>query len=226
MPRALVFDFDGLILDTETPLIDGFADVHAAHDLPFDRDLFLRSVGHAEYAFDPWKRFGRDVNRQDLEVELQFYKRIRVLAQPVLPGVIDLMNAADATGWPLALASNSGHTHCEEHLQRLGLLSRFRFVACREDVASPKPEPDLYRLVVNQLGLRPHEAVALEDSHTGSLAAKRAGLWCVVAPNASTAHHAFDHADWRVASLEEVTPDVLIKRFGGNGRGGLPTASG
>jgi len=226
MPRALVFDFDGLILDTETPLIDGFADVHTAHDLPFDRHRFLRCVGHADYSFDPWKRFGSEVARQDLEAELQFYKRIRVLAQPVLPGVIDLMDAADARGWPIALASNSGHTHCEEHLQRLGLLSRFRFVACREDVASPKPEPDLYRLVVNQLGLRPHEAVALEDSQAGSLAAKRAGLWCVVAPNASTAHHAFDHADWRVESLAEVTPEVLEKRFARSGSGGPPAAGG
>jgi putative hydrolase of the HAD superfamily len=213
MLRALVFDFDGLILDTETPLIDGFADVHAAHERPFDRDLFLRSVGHAEYTFDPWRAFGPDEDRRELERELQLYKRIRILAQPVLPGVVALMDAARDRGWPIALASNSGHAHCEEHLGRLGLLSRFRVVACREDVASPKPEPDLYRFAVNQLGLRAHQAVALEDSRTGSLAAKRAGLWCVVAPNPSTAHHDVSHADWRVASLAELTLDLLLQRF-------------
>jgi beta-phosphoglucomutase-like phosphatase (HAD superfamily) len=54
MIRALVFDFDGLILDTETPLIDAYAEVHAAHGVVFDRAVFLRSVGHADYAFDPW----------------------------------------------------------------------------------------------------------------------------------------------------------------------------
>lgn len=218
MLRALVFDFDGLILDTETPLIDGYADVHRAHDLPFDRELFLRSVGHADYTFDPWKAFGRTANRSELEAEMQVYKRIRILAQPVLPGVVELMEAARLRGWPIALASNSGHAHCEGHLARLGLLDRFKLIACREDVASPKPEPDLYRFAVNQLGLRPHEAVALEDSHTGSLAAKRAGLWCVVVPNVSTAHHDVSHADWRVPSMSDLSPEILLHRFGGNGR--------
>jgi HAD superfamily hydrolase (TIGR01509 family) len=213
MPRALVFDFDGLILDTETPLIDAFADVHAAHGLPFERDLFIRSVGHANYAFDPWRAFGADADRVELEAELTHHRRRRTLSQPILPGVISLMDAAAAEGWPIALASNSDHEHCEKHLGRLGLLPRFQTLACRDDVKAPKPEPDLYRLALRHLGLRAHEAVAFEDSHTGSLAAKRAGLWCVVAPNPSTAHHIFDHVDWRVRSLAEVSLPTLLHRF-------------
>lgn len=214
MIRALVFDFDGLILDTETPLIDGFADVYAAHSIPFDREIFIRSVGHAAYAFDPWKPFDPSIERTELETELRFYRRVRELAQPILPGVISLMDAAKEQGIPIALASNSNHVHCEAHLSRIGLLDRFRFIGCRDDVASPKPEPDLYRLAVNQLGVRPHEAVAFEDSRTGSLAAKRAGLWCVVIPNPSSAHHDVSHADLRIASLAEVTLDQLSQRFG------------
>jgi len=214
MIRALVFDFDGLILDTETPLIDGFADVHAAHEKPFDREIFIRSVGHAAYTFDPWKEFDASIDRGKLEKEMQFYKRIRELAQPILPGVVALMDAADERGLPIALASNSGHPHCEAHLTRIGLIDRFHFIGCREDVASPKPEPDLYRLAVNRLGLRPHEAIAFEDSHTGSLAAKRAGLWCIVVPNPSSAHHDVSHADLRVASLAELTLGGLMARFG------------
>ena len=58
MLRALIFDFDGLIVDTETPLIDAYAEVHARHGVPFDRTVFLQSVGHADYAFDPWHGFG------------------------------------------------------------------------------------------------------------------------------------------------------------------------
>src|SRR5690606_12978589 len=91
MIRALVFDFDGLILDTETPLIDAFADVHAAHEKPFQRESFIRSVGEADFSFDPWKAFGRDADRAELEAEMQFYKRIRILAQPILPGVVSMM---------------------------------------------------------------------------------------------------------------------------------------
>ena len=93
--------------------------------------------------------------------------------------------------------------------------SRFDFIACREDVPSPKPEPDLYKLVLNRFGLRGHEAIAFEDSHTGSLAAKRANLWAVVAPNESTAHHDFAHADLKVASLAEIDLAELMVRWAG-----------
>jgi beta-phosphoglucomutase-like phosphatase (HAD superfamily) len=92
-------------------------------------------------------------------------------------------------------------------------LERFTFVACREDAPSPKPEPDLYKLVLNQFGLRAHEAVAFEDSHTGSIAAKRAGLFTVAAPGPSTQHHDFAHVDLRVSSLAEVTLTNLRARF-------------
>jgi beta-phosphoglucomutase-like phosphatase (HAD superfamily) len=146
MPRALVFDFDGLILDTETPLIDAFADVHAAHGLPFERDLFIRSVGHANYAFDPWRAFGADADRGELEEQLTHHRRRRTLAQPILPGVIELMDAATAEGWPIALASNSDHAHCEKHLGRLGLLPRFHALACRD--TQRKISEDMLAMVI------------------------------------------------------------------------------
>jgi HAD superfamily hydrolase (TIGR01509 family) len=211
--RALIFDFDGLILDTETALIDAYADVHAAHGVPFDREHFLRSVGHADYSFDPWHAFEKRADRAALELERRRRNRERDHLLPLLPGVAALIDAARDAGLSVGLASNSGHAHVEGHLARVGLLDRFAFLACREDVASPKPEPDLYKLVLNRLGLRGTEAVAFEDSHTGSLAAKRAGLWVVVCPNSSTAHHDFSPANWRVSSLAEVTIAELATRF-------------
>ena len=87
------------------------------------------------------------------------------------------------------------------------------FFACREDAPSPKPEPDLYKLVLAHFGLRGHEVIAFEDSHAGALAAKRAGLWVVAVPNSSTAHHDFAHADLRVTSLAEVKLEALVGRF-------------
>jgi HAD superfamily hydrolase (TIGR01509 family) len=214
MIRALVFDFDGLILDTESALIRAYADVHVAHGVPFDEAEFLRSVGHADYAFDPWHAFEKRADRAALEFERRRHNRERDRHLPILPGVVALLDAAREQSLPVALASNSPHEHCERHLGRLGLLERFAFLACREDVASPKPEPDLYRLVLNHLGLRGIEAIAFEDSHTGSLAAKRAGLWTVAAPNVSTAHHDFTHVDLRVASLADCPLPGLLARFG------------
>lgn len=213
MIRAIVFDFDGLILDTETPLIDAYAAVHRAHEVAFDRAVFLRSVGHADYAFDPWHGFSPHADRAALELERRALKDGLLLRQPILPGVVALLDDARELGCRVGLASNSDHPWVDGHLRRLGLFERFDFIACREDAASPKPEPDLYRLVLNRFGLRGHEAVAFEDSHTGSLAAKRAHLWAVAAPNESTAHHDFSHVDLKVASLAEVKLCDLQARF-------------
>jgi HAD superfamily hydrolase (TIGR01509 family) len=214
MIRALVFDFDGLILDTETPLIDAYAEVHAAHGVPFDRAVFLRSVGHADYAFDPWHGFSPHADRAALELDRRGRKDELLLRQPILAGVVALLDAARAAGLRVGLASNSERSWCHPHLTRLGLRDRFEFLACREDAPSPKPEPDLYKLVLNQFGLRGHEAIAFEDSHTGSLAAKRANLWVVAVPNESTAHHDLTVADLRLRSLAEVTLESLMQRFG------------
>jgi len=213
MIRAIVFDFDGLIVDTETPLIDAYGVVHERHGVAFDRTLFIKNVGHADYNFDPWHGFSPHADRATLEEERRACKDEILLRQPVLPGVVQLLDAAKHVGLRIGLASNSEHSWVEPQLERVGLLERFEFLACREDVPSPKPEPDLYKLVLNRFGLRGHEAIAFEDSHTGSLAAKRANLWAVAVPNVSTAHHDFSHVDLRVNSLAEVSLDALISKF-------------
>ena len=142
------------------------------------------------------------------------FNRARNLLQKVLPGFEELIAAARASGLRVGLASNSSHAHVNGHLSRLGLADRFDFIACREDVAAPKPEPDLYLLVLGKFGLRGHEAIAFEDSHTGTLAAKRAGLWVVAVPNESTSHHDFAHVDLEAASLADCRLPELMARFG------------
>lgn len=213
MIRALIFDFDGLILDTETVLIDSYGDVHAAHGVPFDRAVFLHSVGHAAYHFDPWHGFSPHTDRAVLEEERRVRKDERLLRQQVLPGVVALLDAARTRKLRIGLASNSEHAWVEPHLTRLGLHDRFEFFACRGDAPSPKPEADLYNLVLNRFGLRGHEAIAFEDSQTGVLAASRAHCWVVAVPNVSTAHHDLSPADLRVASLADVDLAALISDF-------------
>ena len=214
MLKALIFDFDGLILDTETPLIEAYGDVYAAHGLVFDRALFERQIGHADYTFDPWKPFGKQADLVSLEAERRVHNRERTLRQAVLPGVKELIEAAFAEGLRLGVASNSGHEWVEGHLQRLELHRYFSYFGCKGDTPAPKPEPHIYRHVVNQLGMNPAECVALEDSTTGVRAAKRASLRVVAVPNVSTHAHDYQEADWVVGSMLEVTPTLLRKRFG------------
>ncbi len=224
MIRALIFDFDGLIVDTEWPLIEAYRIVHLAHGVPFDETLFIRSVGHAEYAFDPWHGFfvrhssrcdggSPHTDRAALELERSAHKDRLLLAQPVLPGVAELLDAARQQNLRIGLASNSEHAWVEPHLERLNLIDRFEFLACRGDAPTPKPAPDLYKLVLNQFGLRGHEAIAFEDSATGTLAAKRANLHVVAVPNRCTAHHDLSVADLIVPSLSTLTLEDLLLRF-------------
>ena len=213
MIRALVFDIDGLILDTESAQIAAYADVYAAHGMPFDLQLFQHSVGHGELAFDPWRTFGPGADRIALEGERRDRNQQRDLELAILPGVTALLAGAREHGLRVALCSNSSRAHCVKHLTRLNLLGHFEFLACRGEAPLPKPAPDLYQLVLGHFGLRGFQAIAFEDSYTGSLAAKRANLWCVVAPGPSTAHHDFRHADRLVPSLADCTLAGLMAEF-------------
>ena len=213
MIKALVFDFDGLILDTESSLISAYEAVHLEYGVAFDKDRFHRSVGHADYSFDPWSQFDPALSRSDLDKRRREKNKEIDLTLKIMPGVEDFLNEGKKQGLVMAVASNSRHNHVEGHLNRLGLISYFSFVACREDVKQPKPEPDLYRLVINNLGIRPFQAIAFEDSHTGSKAAKRAKLWVVAVPNQSTGHHDFSHTDKVVTSFKDISLNTLKEQF-------------
>lgn len=204
MPHALIFDFDGVILDTETPYIDAWAGLHAEHGLPADRQRALDLIGHTDVVFDPWEAFPASVDRGALQTEFHRRKHALMLQQPILPGVRDLIAEARERGLRVGVASNSSHAWVDGHLHRLGLYYLFDRVACREDVSLPKPAPDLYQAVVRAWGLAPRRVIAFEDSPPGSAAAQAAGLVCVVAPNPCTAHRHFPHAHRVVASLSEL----------------------
>jgi putative hydrolase of the HAD superfamily len=224
MIRALIFDCDGLVVDTESAVIEAYAQVYQEHGIPFDRERFNQNAGHADYTFDPWYAFDKHADRAALEADRQKRNRLLNGHLPLLPGVLPLLEGARRAGLRLGMASNSSHAHVEGQINRLGVRDFFEFVACREDASSPKPEPDLYRVVINRFGLRGIEAVALEDSQTGITSAKRAGLWAVAVPGATTAHQDFSLADLRLHSLAETTVESLAEKFsrapGEAGRGG------
>ncbi len=212
MIDAFVFDFDGLIVDTETPIVEAWVQVHEQAGVNYSRDHALSIVGHADREFDPWIAFGPQADRLTLEKTHYELRHRLIAAQPILPGVEALLAEARAAGIRLGVASNSTHAWVDRHLERIDLLNTFDVVRCRDDVSRGKPEPEIYLSAIEALGADPARAVAFEDSLPGSEAAHRAGLFCVVAPNPSTQHHEFPHAHWRVNSLAEVTLDALTAR--------------
>ncbi len=208
MIRALVFDFDGLILDTEEPVYRSWLEVYEAHgeELPFER--WVQIVGSTTAGFHPQHhlegRLGRSLPKEVLDRRIGRRTEM-ILAKEALPGVVRHIQEARAMGLRLGVASSSTNEWVKGHLARLGILESFDCIRCRDDVANAKPEPDLYLAVLECLGVRASEAIAIEDSPNGVLAAKRAGLRCVAIPNSITAQLDLGQADLLLGSLDEVT---------------------
>jgi HAD superfamily hydrolase (TIGR01509 family) len=214
--RALVFDFDGLILDTEEPIYRSWLEVYEAHgeSLPFER--WVQIVGSTTAEFHPQhhleERLGRPLTQEAIDRRIVRRTEL-ILAQRLLPGIIQHIDAAKWLGLKLGVASSSTRDWVSGHLDRLGILGRFDCVRCRDDVTNAKPAPDLYIAVLDCLGVSASEALAIEDSPNGVVAAKRAGMRCVAIPNSITSRLDLSAADLVLRSLAEVTLQDLLQRI-------------
>jgi len=213
--KALVFDFDGLIVDTEVPIFRAWQRIYREHgqDLPLQQ--WLTIIGTASGPFDPVidlaKKTGAKLDEQELKaLEVLYYQEATALQQ-LLPGVIDYLVAARQLGLKTAVASSSTRKWVMDHLNRLGIGGRFDAIICREDVKRTKPDPDLYLTALQRLGVQPAEAIAFEDSSNGIHAAKAAGLFCVVVPNPLTVDLDLTEADLRLLTLEAMPLRDVIK---------------
>jgi HAD superfamily hydrolase (TIGR01509 family) len=212
--RALIFDFDGLILDTELPEFRSWEEVYAAHGCALAFDDWAACIGTADLVFSPYDdleaKLGRPLDRAAIRAARRARWDELILAEAALPGVVGYIDDARAMGLRLAVASSSTREWVVGHLTRLGLIDAFDCVKCSDDVERTKPDPALYRAALAALGLRPEEAIVFEDSPNGVLAAKRAGLYCVAIPNALTGRLPLDHADRRLVSLADLPLATLL----------------
>lgn len=216
MIKALIFDFDGLILDTESPALQAWQEIYEAHGCTFPLEQWLALIGGAGSgsfdAFDALERqLGRAVERERFQDQRRRRKLALTALQPLLPGVLDYLEAAARLGLRTGLASSSPYDWVSSNLERHGLLERFPCIRCSGDVAHVKPEPDLYLAALAALQVQAEEAVALEDSPNGVWAAKRAGIFCVAVPNPLTGRMPLEHADLRLSSLAALPLDELLR---------------
>ncbi|MCC5951802.1 MAG: HAD-IA family hydrolase [Acidimicrobiia bacterium] len=212
-PDALVFDFDGLILDTETSEFETIAAEFATHGLTLDLATWQQFVGRADHPhwLDQLEALlGRPLDdREAVRARRVTAHRARVAQETVRPGVEALLDAAAAQGRPVAVASSSTTSWVEPHLERLGLRHHFEVVICRDHVERAKPWPDLYLAAVAAVDADPARSVALEDSHHGCAAARAAGLACVVVPNTVTRSQDFAHASLVAECLSHLEWELL-----------------
>lgn len=211
--RAVVFDLDGLILDSETPDCLAWETVYAGYGLVFPRAAWLANVGRTDGPFDPLEPFRRpDAPAAPDDVQARWLAEHAAAKHEFLvplPGVTPLLDAVRARGMRTGVASSSGAAHVHDCLHGLGLFHRFDAVACGDEVPACKPAPDVYLLAARRLGVPPGACVALEDSEPGVRAARAAGMRCIAVPTALTRGFDFSAADLVVGSLVEVTPETI-----------------
>lgn len=212
---ALIFDFDGLILDTESPEYQSWSEIFAEHGGELPLEKWAVAIGTAAGVFDPYAELERQIGRPVGRSELRSRRRARTLAllegMPVLPGVTEYLEEARVEGLKLGVASSSPSEWVEGHLSRLGLTAYFGCIQCMRAPFRAKPHPDLYQGVLESLGVSPAHAIALEDSPNGILAAKRAGLFCVAVPNPLTVSLDLKRADLVVPLLKDISLRSLLQ---------------
>ncbi len=212
--EAIVFDFDGVIIDTETPDFSTWQDEFRAHGVELSRELWSGHIGAGVGSFDIYSHLeeltGRALDRDEVGPRRRARYLDAVNSNPLLPGVIDHLEAARRLGLRLAVASNSSRDWVEGHVARRGLDGYFEAIRTRDDVEALKPAPDVYLAALDAVGAPPERAVAVEDSPTGAAAAVAAGLFCVAVPNGMTEGMKFAWYDLKLGSLAEMAlPDLL-----------------
>jgi HAD superfamily hydrolase (TIGR01509 family) len=216
--RGLLFDFDGLLVDTETPARLVWEELYRehGHELPHDRWATL--IGTIGAPFDPLGHLEELVGRRLDEQALTTRRRAReyelIDLEELRPGVEQYFAEAERLGLSTAVVSSSDDEWIARHLGRLGHLEGLdTIVAANGDTERAKPRPDLYLEALARLELKAHEAIAFEDSPNGVTAAKAAGLVCVAVPNPMTATLALDDADLILESLADVPLAELLERY-------------
>lgn len=216
--KGLIFDFDGLILDTETPDYSAWQAIYREHGFELPPEKWGSIIGTSISFFDAAEHLSvlsqgrldsvslRDRHRADSDA--------LTVVQSVMPGVKDYLREAKRLGLKLAIASSSPHSWVDSHARRLGVFDYFDAVICSDEVGvhRTKPHPDLFLLALDRLGVRANEAIVFEDSPNGVRAARSAGIYAVAVPNSVTSQLSIENANLTLRSLADLPlRDLLIK---------------
>ena len=219
MIKALIFDFDGLILDTETPEFSVWQNIYQEHGFELPHDEWGKIVGGDGLSdFDAAKHLSLLAQGRLDSVSLRARHRLEshnmTLMQSILPGVLETIHEAKRLWLKLAIASSSTHSGVDTHAKRLGIFEHFDAVICSDDVGADrtKPYPDLYLMALTRLKVQKDEAVVLEDSPNGVTAARSAGIFVVAIPNPVTSLLQFEGADLMLTSLSDLYLPRLLNK--------------
>jgi HAD superfamily hydrolase (TIGR01509 family) len=217
--RALVFDFDGLTVDSAAAEQQAWRDIYHACGTRVQFDDWNDAGAPTPLSSldrDPCdqleRQLGERVDRAQVRRQVAQRKEEILANEAPLPGVRDFIDRAGELGLMLGIASQTNRGRVEEHLHRLSLGERFDAIRCAQDVSSAMPDSALYVSVCDALDVRPADSIAVQSSPRGIRSAKGAGLYCISVPDRVTGSVSMDKADLVLVSLATVTLDEVVER--------------
>lgn len=215
--RAIVFDFDGLIIDTETPWYQAYKEVFATYDVDLPLEVWGKVIGTTFDVFDPieylQKQAGQNVDRKEIVAATRIIFDEIMSTQQLRLGVLRYLQTAQKLGLKIGLATSSNRRWIDTYFERYDLGHYFETIMTADDVDEVKPNPALYLQAMDALGVQGHETIVFEDSLNGLRAAKAAGAYCVVVPNRVTSFMTFEKHDLRISSMGDVTLENILTRI-------------
>jgi HAD superfamily hydrolase (TIGR01509 family) len=219
MIQALIFDFDGLIIDTETPEFVCWQNIYREHGFEFPHDRWGSIIGGSGHSdFDAAEHLCRlsqgQLDAAALRARNYSDSHQIIMKQGPLPGVLDYLQDAKRLGLKLAIASSSPHSWVDDHARRIGVFDFFDEIVTADDVGPgrTKPNPDLFLTALSRLKVPKEAAIVFEDSPNGVKAANRAGIFVVAVPNDVTGKLSLNGANLVLSSLTELSLSELLHK--------------
>jgi HAD superfamily hydrolase (TIGR01509 family) len=215
--EAVIFDFDGLLMDTESPMLESWRNEWRQHGLDLDVDTFFADHG-GDVTPERYARLARAVG-PDFDQAASHARRIAyrdglLATLGLAPGITRWLDQAQELGIRLAVASSSPRSWVRGLLAGVHCLDRFELMACGDEVSQPKPDPGVYLLALERLGLPAARVIAVEDAPHGVAAAQAAGMRCVAIPNRHASPARFAAADLLLTSAAEAGLEQVLARLG------------
>ncbi|MFA2690114.1 HAD family hydrolase [Bacillus mycoides] len=213
--KAIIFDFDGLIVDTETIWFHSFRDAVREYGGELPLGEFAKCIGTTDevlYAYLK-EQLKEKFNEHALKGKVTTLHKEKMKIPKARDGVKEYLEEAKELGLKIALASSSSREWVVRFLEELQIRDYFEVIKTREDVEKVKPDPALYKVTIEELEIEPSEAVVFEDSLNGLKAAVAAGLKCVVVPNDVTRNLQFENDHLRIESMKEKSLKEVLQHI-------------